>query len=234
MITKVKFDYDIKKDIGNYLNSIYQCKRNKYGRDDLIERISRKIPRNVLKLIQESKNRDEAAKVVHNYLINDFLDESSTENTKQSLSKEWSKVEDLFFKKMEKFYEKPIYFKKITAYFTSLPICPYNFKENWFMVSFLRSREQQILTVCHELMHFMFIKYYRNYCLQKGLSKEQFEDLKESLTVFLNTEFKGIVKVEDRGYLAHQKIREFLLKERKKTKNFQELLDKGIEFVKGE
>ena len=102
------------------------------------------------------------------------------------------------------------------------------------MVSYRFCLEEQIRTVCHELMHFMFLYYYGDTALVRLGSKEKVEILKEALTVFLNTDFKGIVPIPDRGYPQEKQLRDFLLQNREKKRSFTILMDAGIEYLKRE
>ncbi|MEK7202725.1 MAG: transglutaminase domain-containing protein, partial [Patescibacteria group bacterium] len=75
----------------------------------------------------------------------------------------------------------------------------------------------------HELLHFQTYAYWQKEVLKK-LSKEEFENLKEALTVVLNEEFMDL----DKGYLMHRDLRKELLKYWKKNKDFNKLIKYGI------
>ena len=47
--------------------------------------------------------------------------------------------------------------------------------------------------------------------VKKQIGKEKTGDLKEALTVLLNTEFNDILEKKDEGYPDHQKLREYIL-----------------------
>lgn len=112
-------------------------------------------------------------------------------------------------------------------------MCPYSEKENWFMVSMWHSIPLSITTICHEILHFQFLKYYKKYLEKKGLKNDQIEDLKEALTFLLNeTEFEGIILSQDNGYPKHQELRKKLRNIWSKNKNFQNLIDEAIGIIK--
>jgi len=69
------------------------------------------------------------------------------------------------------------------------------------------SKEQHINIVVHELNHFMFYYYFPH--LKEKLKEERFEDLKETLTVLTNP--------EEKGYPAHQKLRQFIWRHRNQS-----------------
>lgn len=234
MKNTVVFKYDREKDVYNYLNSVYKFKWLHHGRnvDDWVVRFL--FPED-LEMIKAAKN-EEMARISIRYVVKKVIRRSKLEfgEIENSLEKAWFPKEKLYFKKLGLFYNKPIFFPNVTAFMTTLPICPYSLKERWFMVSYRFCLEEQIRTVCHELMHFMFLYYYGNSALVKLGSKEKVEVLKEALTVFLNTDFKGIIPVPDRGYPQEKQLRDFLLQERKGKQSFIALMDAGIEYLKRE
>ena len=79
------------------------------------------------------------------------------------------------------------------------------------------------------MMHFMFLYYYGNSALVKLGSKEKVEVLKEALTVFLNTDFKGLF-LSPIGVSPRKQLRDFASGERKQS--FIALMDAGIEYLK--
>lgn len=234
MKSTVVFKYDRKKDVYNYLNSVYKFSWLHHGRevDDWVVRF---LFSEDLEKIKTAKNEDTAQLIIKR-IVEKIVRRSEYEfsKTKNSLEETWFQKEKLYFKKLGLFYNKPIFFPNVTAFMTTLPICPYSLKERWFMVSYRFCLEEQIRTVCHELMHFMFLYYYGNSALVKLGSKEKVEVLKEALTVFLNTDFKGIIPVPDRGYPQEKQLRDFLLQERKGKQSFIALMDAGIEYLKRE
>ncbi|PJE63794.1 hypothetical protein COU89_01305 [Candidatus Roizmanbacteria bacterium CG10_big_fil_rev_8_21_14_0_10_45_7] len=218
---KIIFHYNLNKDIDNYINSIYRFKWLKHERKDIDVWTKRFLFPEELKVIQEAENEIAARKI-----LKDILTKITQRNRyeflimQQSLEKSWYRKERRFFELTEQFYRKPIFFPQTTAYFTTLPICPYSLKECWFMVSYRFSLEEQVRTICHEIMHFMFLYYYQDTAL------------KEAFTVFLNTDFREIVSIPDRGYPQEKELRNFLFTKRKTTTSFPELLKEGIQFLK--
>jgi len=80
--------------------------------------------------------------------------------------------------------------------------------------------------IAHELSHFLFYDYFQNYLKEKGITEDKFQDLKESSTVLLNTEyFKNLLLIEDGGYAPHQKLRELILSSWNKNKNLKKTID---------
>jgi len=227
---KVSFYYDFKKDAWSWV--AFAKKKGKiYGVENRLDF----IPLDLVKKIR-NKNRKSAERVVYNYLINNpkkKIRRIVIEQEVDSLRYIWSKVENKFFKRLEKVTQKPIFTETFKCYLTSGFMCPYNEKENWFMVSMWHSIPMNITIICHEILHLQFLHYYRKYC-RKFLSEKQTEDLKESLTFLLNTDFNDLILSRDMGYPRHKKLRVKLEKIWKEEKDFRNFLDRAIEIAKKE
>lgn len=230
-MAKVIFKYSIKEDAWSWV-SIAKGK-NTFGlkwREQIVH-----IPDHLLSDILKS-DFSKAQDIVEKYLkthpkrkyrkivINEELN---------ALKNIWSKVEKIFFNILSSATQKPIFANNFRCYLTTGFMCPYNEKENWFMTSVWHSLPFSITIICHELLHFQFLYYYKSYLKKKGLTNKQIEDLKESLTFLLNEpEFKEVILVKDRGYPNHQKLRKKFKQEWQKKKDFQKFLEKAVEIVK--
>jgi hypothetical protein len=86
----------------------------------------------------------------------------------------------------------------------------------------------------HELCHFQFIHYWRENKDSEvsKLTNNQFEFLKESLTIILDKDFMPIISKPDYGYDLHQNFRKELKKFWKKEKDFDKLVDFGVREIK--
>jgi len=65
----------------------------------------------------------------------------------------------------------------------------------------------------------------------KELTKKDFEDLKEALTVILNEEFMDLIIWPDKGYKVHEKLRAALAQFWRKNRNFAKLIDYGVKVI---
>jgi hypothetical protein len=90
----------------------------------------------------------------------------------------------------------------------------YNVAENSFFLFYChRDPEKSLTGIYHELMHFLFHRYYWEECQKAGLSEPQIQDLKESLTVLLNPILEKLgIAFLDQGYPKHQELRAKLKK----------------------
>jgi len=148
------------------------------------------------------------------------------------VKKNWSKIEKKYFKALVEVTNKPIYTDKFNCSLTTFGMCPYDVKKSWFMVSTRYDFSYQLTVIAHEIMHLQFIRQYYQDCRKKGLSRSQFEDLKEALTVLLNTKpFSAFLIAEDKGYVRHQQLRRYILKVWSKDQDFENLLNQSIKFI---
>lgn len=229
----LNFTYNISKDTENYLNAVYRFKYLKHQRKNIEQQVTHYLSDKDVLAIKKSKTKKEVREVIYK-IITKWLkfNQDILELNAQILSKAWQRREKQFIKYCENFFEKPFDFDDITCYFTTLPICPYHYPL-WFMNSIKFSVEEQLLTIYHELFHFMFIKYYQDYCFKKGLSKEEFEIIKEALTVFLNQPpFTKINTIPEKGYPLEKSLRDFMLKGYRKNLGFKKFLDNSIKYLK--
>lgn len=176
-----------------------------------------------------------AQKIIEKYIKDNPIKEYKNKvmySEMRSLEKSWRIIEKKYFKILSKLTNNPIFSDRIDCYFTSGLMCPYNEKENWFMVSMWHSIPFSITTICHEIMHLQFLCYYKEYLKKQGLTKDQIEDLKESLTFLLNeSEFEKIILCQDAGYPEHNELREKLKKSWLKNRDFKKLIDKAVSII---
>jgi len=83
----------------------------------------------------------------------------------------------------------------------------------------------------HEAQHFQVHHYYQS-ALMKDLSQEEFEFLKESLTVILNDECLEFLGKMDEGYSIHQGLRRDLLQKWRQCHDFPQVVVYGCQQVK--
>ena len=217
---KVKFKFDREKDLFNIWET---CNKDSSWYDH-----KKNISSTFLEIC-EGKEFNECKKELEDY-------RSKMHNSKlieifaKALQEAWNKINDEFFKRLEKITKKPIYTNEFVAYVTTVTRCPYNEKENWFMISFFKDILNALVTAGHEIMHLQFHNTYWDE-IEKQIGKEKTADLKEALTVLLNLEFKDLWFVEDRGYDVHKELRAFIAEEWRRDKDFEILLKKCVDYL---
>lgn len=120
----------------------------------------------------------------------------------------------------------------ITLNLTTFPRCPYNITTNEIRIYVFDHPKNIIGILLHELQHFIVIHYFRNKFPLNKLNDEEFEFIKESLTVILNDYYPQYLWEKDNGYLQHQELRGLLYKKRKQEQNFQLLIEEAYKFIK--
>ncbi|MEK6951931.1 MAG: hypothetical protein AABX29_02845 [Nanoarchaeota archaeon] len=221
-MSSVTFKFDKNKDLFNIWETVNS--NNSFGTDFKKNLSSRLIEISKGRSFEDCKKElEEAMKKVHDSpIIKLYI---------KNINSMWEIIEKEYFKRIEKVMKKPIYIKKFTGYLTTAGKCPYNLKENWFMINLFSSDLGALMTTGHELMHLQFHHYYWNN-FEKEVGKEKTADLKEALTVLLNLEFKDLWFIEDPGYEKHKDLRNFVSDEWKKEKDFDLLLKKCINYLK--
>ena len=225
IMSKVIFKFDIWKDAKNYWQSANSDA--KWGHD-----FSKGVRPNILKMLK-GKEWEKTKTEIHSLLKKNYdNDKKKLLKKLREISEKWGKIEKKYFRRLLKITGNRIYAKEFTVFMTTTGRCPYFPKQNAFMVSIFGSNlDEKMLIIAHELMHLQFHHYYEKKLL-KRISKKMFNDIKESLTVLLNLEFKGLHLSKDRGYPSHAKLREFMTKEWKENKDFDMLVSKSIKLLK--
>ena len=153
--------------------------------------------------------------------------------TKNSFRSSWNKINNEFFRRLEKITGNKFPFDNVTVYLTTQLRCPYDFEEGSFMVSIFSNLPSALKTAGHELMHLDF--HVNNWDkISKQIGNEKTSALKEALTILLNLEFRDLWFVRDKGRKSdsQQILRRFIEKEWIKEKNYNLLLEKCVDFLK--
>lgn len=117
-------------------------------------------------------------------------------------------------------------------FITTFHRAPYNVERNYFyLICRENNAKKAVSGIYHELMHFLFHQNYWGYCESKGLDDEKIHILKESLTILLNKILEKRGLPLDKGYMAHQELREKIKNCQKNSKNFKKLLEEIIKLL---
>lgn len=224
---KVKLDYTPNKDAWSW--AVILRNNNEWGMDWKKENAH--IPADLQKKMRKT-SLAKSIDLAEEYIRSEpqtKLKSIVIEQQIKALEKSWRTVEKKYFTTLEQLTQKPIFTTDFICYITTGTMCPYDEKENHFFSSMWHDIPFSITTICHEVMHLQFLRYYRNRLKKKGMRVNQIEDLKESLTFLLNEpEFKDIILSSDNGYPSHQKLRAQLQEIWRKDKNFQHLIKQSL------
>jgi hypothetical protein len=155
------------------------------------------------------------------------------EEIRNDSQKYWDKIEKEFFKRIKDVFGNPFPGNLIKGVFSTAGRFGYSIKKNneWFATNIDSNKFVVAGTAMHELFHFVFHFYFWKECEKYKLNWKQIWSIKEATTVLLNSNFLDLRLKPDNGYPEHKKIRNFILKEWKKDKDFRKILDKTCKFV---
>jgi hypothetical protein len=171
---------------------------------------------------------------VDNKMIKDFsADElAELEKIKQQLEDYFTKDGQEIFKIIEQITGQPIYANEFYASFTTAGFRPYDLNSNWFMVPVTDNFYRQTTSICHELLHLQIGHYYKEYCLNNGISEKQFSELNEILTFLINDGlFQRFNLLPDEGYPKHKESRMQLETMWREERSFKNLITVAITMV---
>lgn len=221
-VYKYQIRLDIEKDASNWFEA---CNRVSYG-VDWKTRISPEVYENIFE-----KSKEEAMDYLVSFLKNKYnIEKEQIAGYTNFINKEYN---DKFQKACEKVVEllgRQLYRNDFTIFLTTFPRCPYDYVHGYIWAAIDESRVDPIKSFLHELLHFQFICYWgRNAeSAVSLLNDNQFNYLKESLTVILDEGFYPIIKAPDKGYDIHREFREELHKDWVRHHDFDKLVDFGL------
>lgn len=224
MMTVYKYEIkiDIKQDAWNWYKTCNNTNIS-HGVD-----FSQHISNDVLGKIR-GKTEKEANKFIIPFLKQKYIDEKEQiENFSNLIEEQYKKKFKKACLKIVELMGKPLYRNSFTTFLTTAPRAPYFFEfgYTWVPIGWF----DPIRIFMHELMHFQFIHYWKNNSKSaiSKLSNQQFEYLKESLTVILDKEIYPLIMMPDKGYEMHKDFREELHIEWQKHHDFDKLVDFGL------
>jgi hypothetical protein len=223
----VTFVIDKNLDIASHFIALNSYKRNKerefqQNKDNNLENLS--------KLVSQEEVQVEIEKSIDQY----YKKEEKLLSLARDVNEEWAKIEEGFVRRLEAIHKFPFPLASVKGVLSSASRWGYKVDEGWFATSMFRNKFLCIDTATHELMHFMFHKYYDQVCEDRGLSKNQMWDIKESFTVLLDIEFNDFRFQSEYGYQPHMKLREVIKKSWEKNRDFGKTLEEAIDCVKSD
>lgn len=202
---QLKFKYDLKKDTENFLKSFSS--------------VNNKRPTKLQELYTKQIGKIDISKVPI-FLKNQGID---IPPKLKEIETGWKIIEPKIISRMEQLFgiQLPA---EITAYLSTNSRCTYNIQGNYFFVYIDSERPDGI--IAHELLHFYTWYAFHIDLESKRISKEKYNDIKESLTELLNTDFKDLLgEYHDRGYSQHSKMRTKINKLRGEQRNVKEIIE---------
>lgn len=207
---KVTFEYNQEKDIWCLLNK---------GKSSINSPTPTKVYEKLEKDFGEKPIEDEAKTFTEKFISDNNF---SVKDFTEKYQKDWGSISDEYQKIAEKIFQVSLP-KDIMAYLTINNRCPYNIKDNFFFVNIPDELHLRKI-VMHELWHF-YTWYKFGYIWEGKIGKEKYNEIKESLTVLLNTECKYLMPegISDKGYPQHKELREKIFKLWEETKDIDKV-----------
>jgi len=216
----LKFKYNLKKDAENFID-ITRIK--KIEENNLLLTETRFF---IYKLYFEKRgqnfNKNKVLDFIKNYINENKID---INQEIKRIKNKWFPINSIFLERAEAIFKTKLPQKKIIVYLTINDICGYNINDCYFFVS-LKGQHSN-LTIMHELWHFYTWEAYgKKFKRENIISKEQYYDIKESLTEILNIEFKDLLgDIKDMGYPSHQEIRKMVKQYWSIEKDIQKVME---------
>ncbi len=227
MRTIVKFEIDKKLDFQNHLIGARVYKK-RYIKGTTLFNYYQKLDR-----ARTAKKKFK----IFNEQTNGFYNPNKKKFRNMLLEqtqKMWNLVEKDYIRIMERVHNKKFPYKRIYGILSTGYRFGYDFRKNkkWFACSY-ESPARSIDIAMHEIMHFIFHKYFYNEWKKKfNLTDQQIWVIKEAVSVILTPECGHLMFKKDTGYPGHEKLREKILKDWLKYKNFEKVLDFACKYVK--
>ena len=212
---RVTFEYNIEKDIWCLLNK---------GKSSINSPTPTKVYGNLIKVFGDNPNEKETRLFIEKFISDNNI---NTKEIVEKYQKNWDCISNEFQIIAEKIFGISLD-KEVKAFLTINDRCPYNIKENSFFVTmpndlYLRK------VVMHELWHF-YTWYKFGIVWEDKIGKEKYNEIKESLTVLLNIEYRNLLpeSIIDIGYPQHEELRKKITNLWKETKDINTVWNKLV------
>ena len=208
---KLKFDYDQEKDIWCLLNK---------GKSSHNSQSATKVYEQLVAAVGENLTNEATSAFIEKYISEKNID---LQGYIERYQKDWDEVKEEYTKRAEAIFQVKLP-EDIMAYLTINNRCPYNIEENYFFVSVPATSVRR--KVMHELFHFYTWYAFGEKLANQGVSREKYNDIKESLTVILNSDFSDLMNgAVDSGYPQHQEMRAEITRLWSENKNMAKVID---------
>lgn len=212
IIMNLRFSYDLQKDIDNF----------KITSRSVNNKQSTKIQALYIAQFGEIFEQEKLEAFIKNYIEIEKID---FPRAIERIENAWRMIEQSFTERVEKVFGIPSPTDEIRAYLTTDTRCSYNIEQNYFFVSVTAQRPSN-KTIMHELLHFWTLWVFQEEISNGRITKECFNDVKESLTELLNIEFQDLLDgAHDDGYPQHQEIRHVIRETWNETKDIRKTFE---------
>lgn len=221
----VKFGINTKLEIPN----IYYAVNRKPFHYDFSRGVDAKLASGI-----KGRGLDKARPLIQSYVEKYYASNRDRINLqKREFEKVWRPIEKKVFDKMKEVTHRKFPYPLVYAFITIIGRCDYDplARKPYYKVPLNINSEFVPDAFVHELLHFIY-HYYDEPNVLKELTKNESEDLKESLTFLINSDFGSIFATRDWGYPIHKQLRKQLQEFWQKHKDYDALLQEGIKLIK--
>lgn len=227
-----KIIYDINWDIWNWYDASRSSPHGFDFRNNLRDEDDIKIFDQISKLQQK-----DAYIVIDKFLKRKYHDQAEIINKyTKGMKSLFDEKLDIACKTLEKITGRELFVKKFKFKLTTFPRCPYNPETGviFFYITLNNFWIDPIINFMDEVLHFLFHHYWQDNPKSpvSKLTDDEFEFLKESLTVVLDDDLKPLTNGADNEYPIHKEFRKELHKNWKKYHDFDKLIDFGLVILK--
>lgn len=209
--------YDIKIDALAYLKQYASFASN----IDII--LKRFLTKEIFDALKSDIPPEKKEEIIKNYLKTFYDDNKNKfDNALRIFEGIFEKEIKNIIKELEDLYQTNLDCAKIRIYMTTFPRCPYSYKEKWFMINIFENKDNQIMTVKHELNHFFFHKKFG--VEEQEMGSENFHRIKEAFTI--------ITLPNEEGYQNHYDLRINIKKWFKEGQPLNEIFELAKEYKK--
>ncbi len=203
---RLAFAYDIEKDARNYQVGVRS--------------LNNKRPTKRQAQYMERYGKVFTGEYLREFILDCIRTEGiGVEEIRTQAEHEWRSIEERCLQSMERVFRFPIPHQGLTVYLTTDERCSYSIGEGYFFLS-IQGRKPKNTIIMHELCHFWTAWRFGDWVASGRLSALQYNDIKESLTVLLNSEFLDLMEGDmDLGYPQHQELRAIIQQAWTQTKD---------------
>lgn len=223
-----KIIYNIQKDMWNWRDAL----KNPFMGNNWIDNIDNDNDKKIVQQVLELKKQP-AELILKPYFTIQKEDPNSKLNKFIEIAKKDFQEKYLdACKILERITNHPMMSNKFTFYVTTFPRCPYFYEKcEIFMYDSIENFwGMPIDGFLHEALHFQFTYYWgdnKNSPVSK-LNNDDFDYLKEALTIVLDDDIKPIITMADQGYPNQIEYRKLLSKHWQKHHDFEKLIEYGL------
>ena len=194
-MTRLDFTYDLDKDVENFMRGARS--KNSYSSK------STKLQQLYIDRHGASYNEDTVREFITAYTAETSFNPSEAI---QKIEEGWQPIERDFFARCETIFGISYPAPKIQVYLTTNARCTYSITAGYFFV--YPNAKSPNMILMHELLHFYTWEVFYAELEASGVTPERYNDVKESLTDLLNTEFADLIAgAVDEGYPQHAEMR---------------------------